>query len=125
MNSRRFWLTTLASLLFITFCLGLLADRYYFKRVEKNATAELVLLGELRRGALERYLKTAESELLFWATNAGLLDIYLSALKDWKLRQLNGEDPKAAPRAAYIDNNPYRLMKMRSEGKNINGVDYE
>ncbi len=83
MSGRRFWLTTVASLLFITFCLGILADRYYLKRVEENAADELVLLGELRRGALERYLNTAESELLFWATNAGLLDIYLSALKDW------------------------------------------
>ena len=114
MSSKRFWLTTLASLFLITLCLGIVADRYFLKRIEQNAADELVLLAELRRGALERYLKTAESELLFWATNAGLLDIYLSALADWEARRASGEDPSAAPRAAYIDNNPYP-MERREE----------
>ena len=55
--------------------------------IEQDASRELTLLAQLRKGALERYFKTAESEFRFWATNAGLLDIYYSALEDWEARR--------------------------------------
>ena len=109
MSGRRFWLATVGGLAVITLCLGLLANHYYLRKAEQNTASELILLAQLRRGALERYLKTAESEIRFWATNAGLLDIYHSARKDWEARRGDGEDPGAAARRAYVDNNPHPL----------------
>ena len=64
----------------------------------------LVLLGELRRGALQEYFSTAEAELRFWGSNPDMLGAQASLMEIW-----SGE-PQGAVAARlqrdYIADNP-------------------
>ncbi len=63
----------------------------------------LLLLAELRRGAVEEYFATADAELRFWSTNDAMLDAQADLLQIWRA------DPQlqARVRRAYIDDNPH------------------
>ena len=64
----------------------------------------LVLLAELRRGAVQEYFSTAEAELRFWGSNPGMVAAQQSLVGIW------GEVPEGAMNARlrkdYVDNNP-------------------
>lgn len=124
MSTRRFWGITITGLAVATLLMGVAANTLYFQKVKQDAARELMLLAQLRRGALERYLRTAESEIRFWATSEGLLDIYYHALADWQSRKAAGENPGAAARRGYIDNNPYPFGERRNLLDNGDGSEY-
>ncbi len=67
----------------------------------------LVLLGELRRGALTEYLDTASAELKFWSTSPGLLDMHQRLVQEWIVA--DDEAHASQLRMAYIDDNPHPL----------------
>ncbi len=50
---------------------GLVADR-------------LLLLAELRRGAVQEYFATADAELRFWSTNEAMLEAQADLLEIWR-----------------------------------------
>ncbi len=107
MSGWQFWLSTAAVLLISSALLAVAANEQHRRQVEQDAARELQLITELRRGALERYLRTAESEIRFWATNQGLLDLYHPTLQIWRDRQQAIGDASGEIRSYLIDRNPY------------------
>ena len=71
--------------------------------VSQQVADRLVLLGDLRRGAVQQYLLTAQAELRFWSSNREILGAQRKLLALWM-------DPEqtARARAAYLDNNTYQ-----------------
>ena len=63
----------------------------------------LLLLAELRRGAIQEYFATADAELRFWSTNQSMLQAQADLLEIWR------ENPrfKEQVRKAYIEDNPH------------------
>ena len=62
----------------------------------------LLLLAELRRGAVQEYLSTAEAELRFWGSNPDMIDAQAELLDIWH------SEPGMAARVrdAYVESNP-------------------
>ena len=63
----------------------------------------LLLLAELRRGAIQEYFATADAELRFWSTNQSMLDAQADLLEIWR------ENPQLREqvRSAYVEKNPH------------------
>ena len=62
----------------------------------------LLLLAELRRGAMQEYFATADAELRFWSTNEDMIDAQIALQQTWS------ESPEvpAQVRRAYGEGNP-------------------
>jgi methyl-accepting chemotaxis protein len=107
MSDRRFWLGWAAALAVVTAVAAWGITQWNLSRYSQLVADRLVLLGELRRGALQGYLDTASSELRFWSTSPGLLEMHGRLVQEWIV------DDDAAHalelRRAYIVDNPHPL----------------
>jgi methyl-accepting chemotaxis protein len=65
------------------------------------AADRLLLLAELRRGAMQEYFATADAELRFWSTNPDLLEAQAGFLESWQ-----GDDVAQQIRHHYAQANP-------------------
>ena len=113
MTARRFWLLTLSGLLLATLLLGWGINRYLINQRIDYAAERLLLLSNLRREALERYITTAEAELRFWASSQALIDQQLWINDAWQRAVDAGRDPEERLKLFYIVNNPYPLGQRR------------
>ncbi len=103
MNSTlRFWIISCVIMAVIlvaaTFALG----QWNLHQFSNFVGDRLVLLNELRRGALKQYFATAEAELLFWSTSPEILASQKRLNDIWS----DGGIVAAKARENYIDNNP-------------------
>jgi methyl-accepting chemotaxis protein len=104
-SNRRLWIVVLGGLAILTLGVGWGVNAYLIDKRIESATERLVLLGTLRREALERYLDTAEAELSFWAANDFLLAQQAWIVSAWREGVDAGRDPAAYLRQVYIDGN--------------------
>jgi len=107
MSNRRFWVGWAVALAALTLALAWGISQWNLSRYTRLVEDRLVLLGELRRGAVQNYLTTASAELKFWSTSPGLLDMHARLVQAWIVA--DDEMHAAALRQAYIDNNPHPL----------------
>ena len=63
----------------------------------------LLLLAELRRGAIQEYFATADAELRFWSTNQSMLDAQADLLEIWR----GNPQLREQVRRAYVEENPH------------------
>ncbi len=73
MSEKRFWVLTLSGLALLTVMVAFFANHYYIDQRVQLASDRLLLLSNLRRGALDRYLETTAAELSFWSANRKLI----------------------------------------------------
>ena len=83
MSDRRFWLGWAVALAVVTAVAAWGISQWNLSRYSQLVADRLVLLGELRRGALQGYLDTASSELRFWSTSPGLLEMHGRLVQEW------------------------------------------
>jgi len=98
----RFWLGWSIALALL---LGLAAwsiVQWNLNNYTQLVSDRLLLLGELRRGAVQEYLSTAEAELRFWGSNPDMLDAQAELLEIWN----SGPGVAAQVRDAYVESNP-------------------
>jgi methyl-accepting chemotaxis protein len=107
MSSRRFWALTLGGLAVVTLLAGWLANRYIVDRRVEDIESRLLLVNNLRRAALSRYLETAEAELRYWSTNPDLVGFQRFMAIAWQESRGRGVDPEKRLREVYITNNPF------------------
>ncbi|RLA52059.1 MAG: hypothetical protein DRR42_08600 [Gammaproteobacteria bacterium] len=89
-SSLRFWLGSS-----LVLCLGLVLiawgySHWYLNTYTQVVADRILLLNELRKGALEQYFATAEAELSFWNTNANIVAAQEKFTELW-----HREDPLA------------------------------
>lgn len=109
MANRKFWLLTLGVLAVVTLLTGWLVNRHLVDQRVEEAQQRLMLVNNLRRAALSRYLETAEAELRYWSTNLELLGYQRFLTVAWQDATRLGLDPEARLREVYITQNPYPL----------------
>lgn len=109
MANRTFWLLTLGGLAVVTLLSGWLANRYILDQRVAEIEQRLLLVNNLRRAALSRYLETAEAELRYWSTNLDLVGYQRFLSVAWQEAIRRGVDPEARLREVYITQNPYPL----------------
>ncbi len=103
-SSMRFWFGwgVGLALLMMLVVWGLL--KWNLTNYTQLVSDRLLLLGELRRGAVQEYFSTAEAELRFWGTNADILAGQAALVEIW------GSEPGAAVaqqvRYSYTEGNP-------------------
>lgn len=107
MADRKFWLLTLGVLAVVTLLSGWLANRYIVGQRVAEIEQRLLLVNNLRRAALSRYLETAEAELRYWSTNLELVGYQRFLSVAWQEAIRRGVDPEARLREVYITQNPY------------------
>jgi methyl-accepting chemotaxis protein len=113
MSTRRFWLTTLGGLMLLTLCIGWASNSYFINQRIAAASDRLMLLSNLRREALHRYLDTAEAELRFWSINRELIGQQLWLVDAWNKAVDEGRDPEQRLKLFYVENNPYPAGERR------------
>jgi methyl-accepting chemotaxis protein len=99
----RFWVSWSIGLALL-FALGVYAVlQWNLNNYSRLVADRLLLLGELRRGAVQEYFATADAELRFWSTNQSMLDAQADLLAIWR------EDPQLRDRVrrAYVEENPH------------------
>jgi len=119
MSSRRFWLSTLGGLALVTLCLGWVTNSYFIDQRIAQASERLLLLSNLRREALHRYLDTIEAELRFWSLSAELIEQQQWLVDAWSRAIEAGRDPEQRLKLFYVENNPYpqgQRAKMSDPG---------
>jgi methyl-accepting chemotaxis protein len=119
----RFWSLTA---LFLACLTGLGAwgvSQVLLERYTQAVGQRLELLNELRRGALDQYLSTAEAELNFWGTN---LDILAAQEKFNQLWQQQADQPAALAslRQFYVQDNPFPEGEYRKLDDAGDGSEY-
>jgi methyl-accepting chemotaxis protein len=119
MNKRRFWMAVIAGLALVTLIIGWGVNAYLINGRITRAEERLVLLGTLRRDALERYLDTAEAELSFWAANDFLLAQQAWIVSAWREGVSAGRDPASYLRQTYIDGSPSPVGERQTENATI------
>ena len=99
--SLRFWIGwgTVLTLVFALVVWGLL--RWNLTKYSELVSDRLLLLGELRQGAVQEYFATADAELHFWSTNPDILKSQAALLAIWDADDLAGQ-----VRRNYVDENP-------------------
>lgn len=100
----RFWLACSAGLALIMALAvwGLL--QWNLTNYTHLVSERLLLLAELRRGAVQEYLATAAAELRFWSTNASILDAQSSLVDIWA--DAPADEVAAQVRNSYVEANP-------------------
>jgi methyl-accepting chemotaxis protein len=102
MNSAiRFWLGWSAGLALVLAMLvwGLL--QWNLANYSQLVGDRLLLLAELRRGAVQQYLSTADAELRFWSTSRDMLAAQTSLIQLW-----DGDATAGQVRQSYVEGNP-------------------
>jgi hypothetical protein len=102
MNSAlRFWLGWSAGLALVLALLvwGLL--QWNLANYSQLVGDRLLLLAELRRGAVQQYLSTADAELRFWSTSQDMLVAQASLIQLW-----DGDATAGQVRQSYVEGNP-------------------
>lgn len=97
----RFWLVSavsVAALLAATLWLLLYLNLASYSQLVGD---RLLLLAELRKGAVQEYFATAEAELRFWSTNDDVLDAQEQLVDLWQ-----AENVAQQARLSYVENNP-------------------
>jgi len=107
MSEKKFWLATLSGLAVVTLVMGFFANQYYLEKRIEEVSGRLLLLSNLRREALQRYLDTAEAELNFWSANRKLIVAQTYFRDRWQEVEAEGQNPEAIIRKLYRDDNPY------------------
>ena len=103
-SSLRFWLGWGIGLALLWLSLAWGLAQWNLNNYQQLVSDRLVLLGELRRGALQEYFATADAELRFWSSNPEMIRSQ-AALRDiWESEP--GDSAGARLRRDYIDNNP-------------------
>lgn len=100
----RFWLLWSCGLLLVWSALAWGMVQWNLNNYTQLVSDRLLLLGELRRGALQEYFATAEAELRFWSSNREIVSAQQSLVEIW-----GSEDEGAAAddlRRIYVDENP-------------------
>lgn len=120
MSNRRLWIVVLSALAILTLGVGWGVNSYLIDKRIGSATERLMLLGTLRREALERYLDTAEAELSFWAVNEFLLAQQAWIVSAWGEGVAAGRDPAAYLRQVYIEG----IASPRGERQTENSAIY-
>ncbi len=104
MNSQwRFWISW-GLLLALLLALGVYAVlQWNLSNYSRLVADRLLLLAELRRGAVQEYFATADAELRFWSTNQSMLDAQAELL------DTSRADPllRARIRRVYVEENPH------------------
>ena len=119
MSRRRLWMVVIGSLALVTLVVGWGANTYLIDKRIERAEERLVLLGTLRRDAMERYFDTAEAELSFWSANDFLLAQQAWIVSAWHEGVAAGRDPAAYLRQMYIDGNASPLGERQTENSAI------
>ena len=99
--SLRFWIGwgTVLTLVFALVVWGLL--RWNLTKYSELVSDRLLLLAELRQGAVQEYFATADAELHFWSTNPDILKSQAALLAIW-----DADDSARQVRRNYVDENP-------------------
>jgi hypothetical protein len=99
----RFWAAWSVGLAVVLALAVYLALRWNLNHYAGMVADRLLLLGELRRGAVEEYFATADAELRFWSSNKAMLEAQADLLEIWRDdRQLQDR-----VRRAYVEENPH------------------
>ena len=107
MNNGRRWSLLILGVTLVTLVIGWAVNRQMIDRNIEQASQNMLLLSDLRRQALERYFKTAEAELRFWAAREDLIQ-HQEWLNDACVRAVEeGKNPEQRLQDYYIDGNPY------------------
>ena len=109
----RKWQLTAAALLIVFLVAGLGWNNYIVDKRIGEISQRLLLLSNLRKGALEQYFDTVEAELRFWATNKRILSSQKSLINDWRLFRLLQGDPQASLQELYVHGNPYPAGELQ------------
>ena len=115
----RFWLSTLGGLAIVTLIIGWATNSYFIDQRITQASERLLLLSNLRREALHRYLNTTEAELRFWSLSEQLIEQQLWLNDAWNRAVEAGRDPEQRLKLFYVKNNPY----PQGERKNLSDAD--
>jgi methyl-accepting chemotaxis protein len=107
MSEKRFWVLTLSGLALLTVMGAFFANHYYIDQRVQLASDRLLLLSNLRRDALDRYLQTTAAELSFWSANRKLIVAQTYFRNRWQESEEEGGDPGREIRQRYIEDNPY------------------
>jgi methyl-accepting chemotaxis protein len=107
MSGRKFWLLSGAGLAVLCLAVGLVWNHIYMSERVQMLEQRLVLLRDLRRGALEQYFETAEVELRFWSISDAILEAQRDFITEWEgFSRLEG-NPSEHFRELYVYGNPY------------------
>lgn len=104
-SNRRFWLRWALALALVTLAVAWGISQWHLSRYTRLIEDRLVLLGDLRSGAVQNYLTTASAELKFWSSSPGLLDLHQRLVQAWIVD--DDEAHAQALRRVYIVDNPY------------------
>lgn len=83
-TSQRFWLGWSAGLTLLLSLVAWALIQWNLTSFSQTVTDRLLLLAELRRGAMQEYFATADAELRFWSTNPELLQAQVAFLRAWQ-----------------------------------------
>jgi methyl-accepting chemotaxis protein len=101
-SSVRFWIGWGAALALLVLLAAWSVIQWNLGNYTQLVSDRLVLLAELRRGAVKEYFSTAEAELRFWASNAEMLQAQADLIAIWGA----DTDVAARVRQAYVEANP-------------------
>ena len=107
MTTGRGWSLLILGLAVVTLLIGWAVNRHLIDRNIEQASQNMLLLTDLRRQALERYFKTAEAELRFWAARDDLIQQQQWLNGAWVQALAEGKNPEKMLQHRYIDGNPY------------------
>ena len=113
MSAKKFWSLSAISLLLLTLLAAWGLSYLYLEKHTRLVSDRLQLLNELRKGAVEQYLSTADAELRFWASSPGI------TAAQAKFNQLWEASPDKAfalqqLRQFYVENNPFPEGEYRN-----------
>ena len=120
MSNLRFWSITCSIMLLSVLALGWGLAQWNLKKFSNEVADRLILLNELRRGALQQYFATAEAELQFWASSPHILLTQRELTRMWTMEA--PEQCARTLRSSYIENNPHpvgELRKLRRAGQSL------
>jgi methyl-accepting chemotaxis protein len=104
MNSGlRFWVAWGAGLALLLLLAVWALLQWNLNSYSRLVSDRLLLLAELRRGAVQEYFATADAELRFWSTNRDMLAAQAALVEIWEHDQTIVTDV----REAYVESNPH------------------
>lgn len=103
MNSLRFWSSWIIGLAIALLILVWALLQWHLNGQTQLVADRLLLLGELRRGAVQEYFATADAELRFWSSNEDMVHAQEELIEIW------GRDPRVRTqvRQAYVEGSPH------------------
>ena len=101
-SNLRFWLASSVSMALVLLAVVFALGQWNLHQFSGFVGDRLVLLNELRRGALQQYFATAEAELRFWSSSPDIVAAQRQLQEIWS----NGGAVASSARENYIDKNP-------------------